>query len=144
MGFFSKVFGGDQPLQIKDEREGFISVLIACMSTDGSISDDEITSLIITLATRNMFRDMDKNMVKRCAEYMKKAGGPAALVEAAVPSISADKKEALFFYSVDIVLADGVVTREEEEILVFIKDKLGISDDVSRKIVEVCLIKNKI
>lgn len=143
MGFFGKLFSNE--VKITDEKEAFVSILLSCVAADGELAQEEANSLIITLATREMFKGSNPgNLVKKAADNLKKLGSPSALAQAAIPAISAEKKASAFVYAVDIILADGRVTKEEEEILDFLKQNLSIDDSTASKVVEVLIMKNKI
>lgn len=58
MGFFSTLFtAAPVKLTISDEREAYVSILIACISTDGNISDEEQTALYVGILTPFQLRD---------------------------------------------------------------------------------------
>jgi len=147
MGFFSKLFTAapPAPFVISDEREAFASILFACVMADGSSSEEERTQFVSTLMSRPLFAFGDaSNIIYRAIKNCERTSNGALLVDAAIGAITSQNREPLFLYCVDIILADGQVTSQEEEILDYLKAKLGISDALAQKAVEIFMLKNRV
>lgn len=144
MGFFSNLFTAEPVrLTIHDERDAYACILLACIAGDG-ISESESTALYLALKSKSMFAHLDiGDVVGRAVDYYQRIGTPSMLIDAAIGSISEGTKLPLFANCVDIILADGQVTKEEEEILDYLKGKFNVPDDLAQKAVEVLLVKNK-
>jgi hypothetical protein len=68
--------------------------------------------------------------------------GINALSNSAKESLPYDLREAAFAVATDLVLADGLLTQEEQDFLNLYQD-LGISADITTQIVQVMWIKNR-
>jgi hypothetical protein len=60
-----------------------------------------------------------------------------------IDSLSPELYETAFTLSVDVVLSDGVVTREERDFISKLQQKLNVGNRLAAKILEVILIKNR-
>lgn len=147
MGLFSKSSKG-QPQEEYDfspanEQEAWIWVFNAVMSVDGDSSGAEIHYLSNILVFKQMFQGHE------ILEYFKNANrhrtdtSSKALIDTALPSIADDNKGTLFSLVIDIILFDGVLKKEEEEIIDYIAAGLNLDKQTSAKILEVMQIKNK-
>jgi hypothetical protein len=65
------------------------------------------------------------------------------LFDAAVKALPKDLKETVFAVTTDLVLADGDLAEEEEELLNELYTALKISEEMAGKIIDVISIKNK-
>ena len=146
MGFFSNFFKGSPvTFTIHDEREAYASILLACMESDGEMSEEEKTTFYVTLKARPLFSNLDIiELISKAANNMNKLGGSAAVIDAGAAAITDKTRLALFINCVDIILSDGQVTKQEEEILDYLKSKLGVDDAFASNVVNVLLIKNKV
>lgn len=126
-----------------DEHEAWVAILLACMLADGDMDDAEIDSLARMLAFKTKFRGVNiGNFFGSIMSAKNKVGG-AGLVEGASKAIKEDDKATLFAMSVELVLADGEISRDEELIIETLAKSLNVSDTVAANIIEVMLIKNK-
>jgi hypothetical protein len=148
MGFFSSILKDNSLSNVKitDEKEAFVTVLVACASTDDYVSNEEWKSIWAAICDKNYFINEDGFALydKAVNNYRKLNKSCSALIEAAVPAIPNDLKASVFSYAVDLVLADGIVTKEEEEVLDFLKKKFAVDDELSNKMAEAFLVKNRI
>lgn len=145
MGIFGKLFSssGTETVTYTSEREAFFAVVFACICIDGDVSDEELNNLV-TYCSNNAFL----NPLPTVESYRKMVGlknklGLEAMVTAALPRISADRKPTLFAVAVDFMLADGIVGPKEETLLEDLQKGLEIEESQATKIIEVLLIKNK-
>lgn len=69
--------------------------------------------------------------------------GVDVLMQAAIQALPHDLYDTVFAVATDLILADGEVTKEEENLLSSLCEALEISDDVAQEIIRVMLIKNK-
>ena len=98
---------------------------------------------IARASSRPLFSGLDAGAIyHKCMDYYKKMGGSAALIDAAAAAITEKTRLPLFVNCVDLVLADGQVTKEEEDILDYLKGIFNVDDDLAGKVTEVLLLKN--
>jgi len=69
--------------------------------------------------------------------------GRAEVLDAGVKALPADLKETVYALAGDIVFADGTAQPEELVFLREVQERLGISDDLATKVLEVMRIKNR-
>lgn len=146
MGFFSKLFS-ETPvrLTIHDERDAYASILLACMHSDGDLSEEEKTVYYNAIAQRPFFTGRDViSTVMAASNNLEKAGSSSAVIDAAIEAITEKVRLPLFVNCVDLILSDGQVTRSEEEILDYLKTKFKVDDALAGKVIEVLILKNKV
>ncbi len=145
MGFFSKFRKslGKQEFTPLTEAEAWLGILIPCAAADGEICNMEIKSLLETLMLREVFLNADAmNLYERVMRLQAKLGNEKLIVGAA-SKLKAENRNTVFCLAIDLVLADGYLHENEEKIIEFIANKLNIEREMSDKIVEVLLIKNR-
>lgn len=146
MGFFSKLFTAEPVrVTISNEREAYASVMLACMFTDGQDSEEERMFFISMVSARPLFSGYDVvELYQKCFDNYRKLGSSAGLIDAAAGAITEKTRLPLFVNCVDLILSDGQVTAEEEQILDYLKGKFNVDDDLAGKVTEVLLLKNKV
>ncbi|MSQ07814.1 MAG: Tellurite resistance protein TerB [Dehalococcoidia bacterium] len=148
MGLFDKVLGkdkGDGPITL-DKNEAFAAVAVAAMASDGAISDEELQRAAMNLAAMSAFRDRGlRDMgatLNKVAGILKKRGA-GTVMPAAKAALSKEQCEQAFFLAADLLLADGVVEKEERQFLEELRLALAVDEPMALKIVEVVVIKNR-
>jgi len=140
MGLFN--MGGSA--EISNEKEAFFAVIFACMAADGEIAPEEEINLINLLSSRPTLRKFDlRDAMKKIQRILKETKSLEALLDMAVVKIPVELRATVYTNAVDFVLADGAVASEEEVVIAMLKSKLSISDELSKKIIEVIILKNK-
>lgn len=140
MGLFN--LGGSA--EIANEKEAFFAIIFACMAADGEIAPEEEMSLLNLLATKPTFRKFDlRDAMKKIQRILKETKSLEGLLDKAAEKIPTELRPTVYANACDFVMADGEVATEEEAVIAMLKSKLGISDDLSKKIIEVIIIKNK-
>ncbi|MUG94374.1 Tellurite resistance protein TerB [Scytonema sp. UIC 10036] len=147
MGLFDKVFGAQsQVYDILTPAEAFAAITLAATASDGYLSDEEARSVSATLSRMKLFRSYSNDVINRMFDKLLgilRRDGLDALFNLAKESLPYDLKEAAFAVAADLVLADGIVTREEQDFLNDLCHSLDISRDIATQIVEVMVIKNR-
>jgi len=140
MGLFN--MGGSS--EISNEKEAFFAIIFACMAADGEIAPEEEINLINLLSSRPTFRKFDlRDTMKKIQRILKETNSLETLINKAVEKIPAEMRATVYTNAVDFVLADGSVASEEEAVIAMLKSKMAISDELSKKIIEVIILKNK-
>ncbi|CAN5344082.1 hypothetical protein BH11PLA2_BH11PLA2_36570 [soil metagenome] len=101
-------------------HEGFAGILLAAAAADGHISDSEGQALWRAVERMKLFSNYSPEKFGRMMDSLVKIlkkGGPEALVEKCVPAIPERLRATAFTNAVDIVLADGEVEDDEEELI---------------------------
>ena len=145
MGFFDKIFAAvaaSKP-EIDNEQEAFVTIIVAAASADGILEVHEWDTIVDTLFQKRMFDGMDlKELVGECIDNLKRFESLAEAVNDCAPLIQSGNRNMVFSVAVDIVLIDGSISPQEQEIIEHLKEKLAISDDFAMKAVEVMLARN--
>jgi tellurite resistance protein len=147
MGLFDKMSGTQSQVQeALSSAEAFAAITLAATASDAYLSDEEARGISSTLFRMKLFRsysiDEMNGMFDKLLGIMRQQGMDT-LFNSAKDSLSYDLREAAFAVATDLVLADGIVTQEEQGFLNDLYQALGISGDIATQIVQVMLIKNR-
>ncbi|MEM9538883.1 MAG: tellurite resistance TerB family protein [Cyanobacteria bacterium P01_E01_bin.42] len=126
--------------------DAFAAIMLLVVAADGYLADDEVRLLNTVLGRMRLFRsysvDVMRKMFDTLGGTLRREGG-AALFEAALATLPHDLYDTTFAVATDLVLADGNVSKEEEDLLNSLCRALNIPQEQVSKIVEVMTIKNK-
>lgn len=147
MGLFDKLSSNRQQSQTTlGPAEAFAAIALLAVGADGYAADAEIQSVMTSLSRMQLFRsypgDVMRKMFDRLLNILQRQGA-SALLSAAVAVLPHELRDTAFAITTDIVLADGEVTREEEDFLNQLYRALEMSEDTALKIIDVMLIKNR-
>ncbi|SFI39701.1 tellurite resistance TerB family protein [Nitrosomonas sp. Nm34] len=145
MGFFDKLFANSvaQKPVIDNEQEAFITIIAAAATSDGVLEPEEWDTIVDTLFEKRMFANIDlKGLVRECINNLKNFESLAEAVNDCAPLIKPENRNMVFSVAVDIVLIDGSISPQEQQIIEHLKEQLAISDDFATKAVEVMLARN--
>jgi len=147
MGLFDSVLAGKRTTEITlGPIESFVAIALLAIGADGHISDDELMVLKSSLWRLRMFRSYSErtiaSMIDNLIGIIRRQGADV-LLQAAIVGIPHDLKDTIFAVTADLVLADGEVTAEEEELLQDLYHALDLPKSLALSIVEVMVIKNK-
>jgi tellurite resistance protein len=147
MSLFDDVLGDSSfAPQSFGPQEGFAGVLLAASACDGHIADEEVQSLVTILARMKLYQRVPphkfNSMMDRLLGVLKR-GGPAKVLEMALPAVPPELRETVFANACDIVLADGVVEQDEKEFIEELLLKLEIERSRASTIVQVMVFKNQ-
>lgn len=126
--------------------EAFAAITLVAVAADGYLADEEAATVITTLQKMHLFRSYPHEvlgrMFNRLCSLLQRMG-VNGLLEIALESLPHDLYETAFAVTTDIVLADGEVTDEEENLLNRLYRILSIPEATAIKIIDVMMIKNK-
>lgn len=143
--FFSDQPGAHASLQITDEAEACAAVLMACLRSSEIYGMTENDTFQTAIRSRNIFKGRNPEaLVETAGRYFEQAGSPAALIDAAIGAIREQTRLPLFCHCLDVILADGVVTPQEDKIFRYLKGKFKVDSDMAWKSMEVLLAKNQL
>lgn len=126
-----------------NEYEAWIGLLYGCMSADGEVSDAEINTISIMLASKEKFLGVDIIPIYRKVALAQQKIGSAVLIESCIPVIKEDHRPMLFTMTVEIVLADGIISPDEEKVITIIAEKMKIDLDFAKQAINVLAVRNK-
>ncbi len=122
-----------------------MSIVVAAVKADGEVSDAEVRRLRAMCALSPLF---ERNTSEQDTAAMRFAGdltqqlGDAAITKAA-EVLSPELRETAFAFAVDMVLADGLLGRDEENFITGLAGQLGVTEGVARSIILTTLIRNR-
>jgi hypothetical protein len=132
-------------IQITNEEEACAAVLLACRRADEIDGPGGNAAFLTTLKSRNIFIGSDpERLVATVSQYFEQAGSSAALINAAMPAIREQTRMPLFYHCLDVMLADGIVTPQEDKIFQYLKHKFKVDDDTAFAALEVLVVKNQL
>ncbi|MEB3343074.1 tellurite resistance TerB family protein [Okeania sp.] len=147
MGLFEQ---GTTTIKARDIKlepaEAFAAIALIAVAADDVITESEKQGINNMLSCMKLFsnysEERKREMLDRLLEIIKnKAIKP--LFDAAVAKIPQELNETVFAVSTDLVLIDGELAEEEEQLLNELYNALEISEAVATKIIDVMMIKNK-
>lgn len=147
MGLFDNLFNNvptEKKFTPTDIREAYSVVLYCCANAEGNIGDEEIVFIDTLFLTMSIFKDYDGAEYLQMAEKDYNNYIVNELIEGSINYLKENLRPQLFCYCCDVFLADGTVTEEEKKILERLAEISGISEETSKKIVEVAIIRNVI
>jgi tellurite resistance protein len=122
-----------------------ITLLIGAMNANENVSAEEAARAHHIIWSMRRFRRRSGDAVNRLIWMMRERierEGAQAAMEQASRDIPASLRPSAFAVAVDLVLADGVIERDERRFLTRLAGTLGIAPRLTREIVSVMLIKN--
>lgn len=148
MGLFDKnvLDSQSQARESLSPAEAVAAITLAAIASDGYMSEEEARSVCVILSRTKLFQSYSNDAILGMFEKLLnllQREGIDALFNAAQASLPQHLRESAFAIATDMVLADGVVTREEQDFLNDLYHSLGIASDVANQIVQVMLIKNR-
>lgn len=126
--------------------EAFAAITLATVAADGYLSDDEIEVMIASLNRMELFRSYSRDVMGRLFDKLcgiTKRHGSDTLLKNAIASLPHHLHDTAFAVATDLVLADGEVTEEEEDLLQYLYSYLDIPEDKAKMIIDSMIIKNK-
>ena len=149
MGLFDKLFSSNTNLSQNEgytplsDYEAWVAILYTCISIDGDISDVEIDVMVRLLLFKNKFANIQITPFYKNAMHAKEKYGAQHIIEKCAQLIKEDDRPTLLALATELVLADGIITEKEKELLEYVAVKLKLDEQQASKIIEVILIKNK-
>lgn len=143
MGLFDSFRAAVAP--IFNVQQAIMTVVVAAVKADGAVAREEVMRIRSMCALSPIFAhnstDQDDAVIA-FADNVTSQMGEEAVVKAA-EALQPQLRETTFAFACDMVLADGIVGRDEETFLISLMQRLGVSEDVGRSIVGVTLIRNR-
>jgi tellurite resistance protein len=156
MGLLNTMLGGAHKVQgvgrtnkaqeSLSPAEAFAAIAIAAVAADGYLSEEEIEGMSSMLGRMHLFKAYPQDVINRMFDWLLEIlnrDGIGALFAIAQSSLPPELSETAFAVAADLILADGMVTEEEQEFLNQLCAALNIPSDLAVKIVEVMMIKNR-
>src|SRR5262245_42084610 len=111
MDLFDDTLGEGQPAKLTKEV-AFLGILMLADSSDGAVSDEEVSAFANTICRMKLYRDMTERQLNRlidqAAGFIKRSGFDGALQKFA-EALPEALHRSVFANACNQVLADGVV-----------------------------------
>jgi hypothetical protein len=142
MGLFKNVFGSSSfP---SNEPEAILGILMSVIAADGDISQEEADSFMYLANRTSALGPMPAQPfwahVETCKGILRREG-PHALMDKCASMISAEKRRPLFINSCDLIMRDGRVEAEEEQLIESLQSRLSIDEPFAQAAVSFVLTK---
>lgn len=135
----------EKQLKITDEAEACAAILLACHKADEILGDQTNVALMTSLSSRNIFIGYQpENLLQKAEQYYVSAPSPQQLIDAAVPGVREQTRLPLFYHSLDVILAKGLVTPTEHKVIQYLKGKFKIDNETAFNALEVLTVKNQL
>ncbi|MDB9520053.1 tellurite resistance TerB family protein [Roseofilum reptotaenium CS-1145] len=126
--------------------EAFAAIMLLVVAADGYLADDEVRLLNTTLSRMRLFRSYSDDVMRRMFDSLcgtLRRDGGNVLFDAAIATLPHDLYDTTFAIATDLVLADGQVSDEEEDLLGSLCRALELPDTLVNQIIQIMMIKNK-
>jgi uncharacterized tellurite resistance protein B-like protein len=142
MGLFD-AFAGSSELNLT-QQEAVMSILLLAVAADGDVEQSEINSLATSaIRMKLLARTNVTSLIESCSRHLRKHG-VEKLTSAAMAKIDPSLRKGVYLHFLDILLADGNVSRREEELAMRMKMAFGLEDSFVRFGVEMLAEKNRV
>ncbi|MBG6111007.1 putative tellurite resistance protein B-like protein [Flavobacterium sp. CG_9.10] len=128
---------------VTSEFEAWVGILYSCISADNQITDSETASLSRLLHSKEKFIGIDMAPLYAKAFNLRIEMGQLKYVSACCEWIKEEDKETVFALALEVLLADGILEKEEKNVIEFLSKLLKIELGMASKIIEVIFLKNK-
>lgn len=147
MGILNQVFKASSDSKMAmNEAEAFAAICLVAIASDGYLSESEELEMSMRLSRMRLFQNATEESFARMKAYLVnglKKHGPNELIASAKEALPPRLAPTAFATAVDLVFADGSLSREEQSFIDDLWRLLTIPDDLALKIVEVITIKNQ-
>src|SRR4051812_893667 len=124
-------------------QEAYMAIFYSILYADNEWSEKETKALRPILMRLRIFEDENIGYYLKKVETEYTIFGPQPLINGGLELISQKNRAQLFCLCAELVLADGIIQDEEEEILEYLAKTANISEGLAKKIVEVTVIRMK-
>jgi uncharacterized tellurite resistance protein B-like protein len=150
MGIFEKVMQEHNPAAHSlalTPRQAFAALVLGASNSDGRGTPEETLRINEIFNSTKLFRQPSAEpaqaVVERVLELFD-AHGFGPVVAAAAKALPEELRAPVFTIAVDLVLADGQASGEEQKFIDGLQTLLQVPDEAALKIVEVILVKNSV
>ncbi len=146
MSLFDRASGSQGGVQnALSQAEAFIAIALIAVAPDGNPSQKQASDIYQALSNLKVLNRHSKDEIQSMVDELSgiiRHEGVNSLFDAAKDSMQEDLRETAFAIATDLVLADGILT-EEEDFLTELYQALRIRSEIGQKIIEVMFIKNR-
>ncbi len=129
--------------QVSSDFEAWVGILYSCISADNQITDAEKASLSRLLHSKQKFIGIDIAPLYAKSFNLRTELGQLKYISACCELVEDEDKETLFALALEVLLADGILEKEEKNVIEILSNRLKIDAEMTSKIIEVIFLKNK-
>lgn len=129
--------------RVTSELEAWVGILYSCAAADNQITDAEKVLLSRVLHSKQKFIEIDIAPLYAKSSVLRTDLGQLKYISACCKMINEEDKETLFALSLELLLADGTLEKEEKNVIEVLSNQLKIDAKMTSKIIEVIFLKNK-
>ena len=146
MSLFDRTSGSQGGVQnALTGHEAFAVIALIALAPDGNLSQKQASDIYRALSSLKVLNRHSKDEMQSMLDELSgmiRHEGVNSLFDAAKDSMQEDLRETAFAIATDLVLADGILT-EEQDFLTELYQALRIRSEIGQKIIEVMIIKNQ-
>jgi uncharacterized tellurite resistance protein B-like protein len=128
---------------VTSEFEAWVGILYSCISADSQITESERASLSRLLYSKQKFSGIDIAPLYVKSSHLRAELGQLKYISACCELINEADKETVFALALEVLLADGMLEKEEKNVIEVLSNHLKIDAAMTNKIIEVIFLKNK-
>ncbi|MBP2282455.1 putative tellurite resistance protein B-like protein [Flavobacterium sp. CG_23.5] len=128
---------------VTSEFEAWVGILYSCISADNQITDSETASLSRLLHSKTKFMGIDIGPLYAKSFHLRTEMGQLKYISDCCEWIKDEDKETVFALALEVLLADGILEKEEKNIIEVLSKLLKMDLGMASKIIEVIFLKNK-
>lgn len=128
---------------VANELEAWFGILYSCISADKQITGNETKILTRIIHSKQKFIGVDLLTLFLKFSGIKEQSGQLKFISSCSELIDEEDKNMLFALALEVLLADGILEKEEKNLIETISNLLKIDSKMSSKIIEVIFLKNK-
>ena len=129
--------------QVSSDFEAWVGILYSCISADNQITDAEKASLSRLLHSKQKFIGIDIAPLYAKSFNLRTELGQLKYISACCELVEDEDKETVFALALEVLLADGILEKEEKNVIEILSNRLKIDAEMTSKIIEVIFLKNK-
>jgi uncharacterized tellurite resistance protein B-like protein len=128
---------------VASDFEAWVGILYSCISADNQIKDSEKAALSRLLHSKEKFVGIDIAPLYTKSFNLRAEVGQLKYISACCKQIKEEDKETVFALALEVLLADGILEKEEKDIIEVLSNQLKIESEMISKIIEVIFLKNR-
>ncbi len=129
---------------VNDEKEAFLTIVVASACADKDIEGEEWDSIYDTLFQKKIFSEVDdlNELLKQSIHNVKTYTSLTQAISECAKFIKPENKNTLFAVCVEMVFIKGNITKKEQSLIEHLKNELNVYEELAKKIIEVMMVKN--
>lgn len=124
-------------------QRSVMTIVMAALMADGEVSNDEVSGLRSMCMRSPIFasnsKEEDNAVINFAFDVTKEYGFES--VSKAAAKLKPELRETAFAFAIEVVLADGIVGKDEEIFVGKLAQELGIDERLAKAMIEVTLIR---